>query len=44
MQVNGSDGSIYAFGDASTIEQPKALDLADDLFEKADKNKVSRCD
>lgn len=40
MRVKGSDGSIYAFGDAATIEQPKALEFADELFEKADKNKV----
>jgi NADH:ubiquinone reductase (non-electrogenic) len=39
--VKGSDGSIWAFGDASTIDQPKALDYADKLFEQADANKVS---
>lgn len=41
LRVKGSDGSIWAFGDASTIDQPKALDYADELFEKADVNKVS---
>jgi hypothetical protein len=40
--VKGSDGSIWAFGDASTIEQPRALQRADELFEQADTNKVRR--
>eukprot|EP00775_Hariotina_reticulata_P004476 gene4476-4730_t len=39
LRVKGSDGSIWAFGDASTIDQPKALDYADKLFEQADINK-----
>jgi NADH:ubiquinone reductase (non-electrogenic) len=38
--VKGGDGSIWAFGDASTIDQPRALQRADDLFEQADTNKV----
>lgn len=37
--VLGSKGSIYAIGDAATIYQPKALEHADELFVKADKNK-----
>jgi hypothetical protein len=40
LRVKGSDGSIWAFGDASTIDQPRALQRADDLFEQADTNKV----
>jgi NADH:ubiquinone reductase (non-electrogenic) len=38
--VKGSDGSIWAFGDAATIDQPRALQRADELFEKADIDKV----
>jgi hypothetical protein len=34
LRAKGSDGSIFVLGDASTIDQPKALDLADELFEK----------
>lgn len=33
------DGSIYAIGDAATIDQPKALDYAEQLFAQADVNK-----
>ena len=40
MRVKGSDGSIWAFGDASTIDQPRALQRADELFELADTDKV----
>lgn len=39
LRVNGSSGSIFALGDASTIEQPKAMDEVDELFDKADINK-----
>ncbi|KAL3146637.1 tubulin alpha 1 [Trebouxia sp. C0010 RCD-2024] len=39
LRVKGSGGSIYAIGDAATIEQPKALDYSDELFESADTNK-----
>ncbi|GAX84552.1 hypothetical protein CEUSTIGMA_g11973.t1 [Chlamydomonas eustigma] len=39
MCVNGSGGSIYAFGDSSTIDQPKALSRTEELFEKGDVNK-----
>ncbi|MEW5317674.1 MAG: hypothetical protein WDW38_008956 [Sanguina aurantia] len=39
LRVKGSDGSIFAIGDASTIDQPKALDYAERLFEQADVNK-----
>jgi NADH:ubiquinone reductase (non-electrogenic) len=38
LRAKGSDGSIFILGDASTIDQPKALDLADELFEKYDAN------
>jgi len=36
MRVKGSKGSIYAIGDAATIDQPKALERADELFKEAD--------
>ncbi len=39
MRVKGSDGSIFAFGDSSTIFQPKALDYAKELFDQADVDK-----
>jgi len=39
LRVKGSDGSIWAFGDAATIDQPRALQRADELFEQADVNK-----
>lgn len=42
MRVKGSDGSIWAFGDASTIDQPRALQRADELFELADTDKDGR--
>lgn len=38
LRVRGApDNTIFAFGDAATIEQQKALDKADELFERADK-------
>jgi hypothetical protein len=40
LRVKGSDGSIWAFGDAATIDQPRALQRADELFELADIDKV----
>lgn len=39
LRVKGSNGSIYALGDAATIDQPKALDYADELFDRADSDK-----
>jgi NADH:ubiquinone reductase (non-electrogenic) len=37
LRVHGApDGTMFALGDAATIEQQKALDKADELFEKAD--------
>ncbi|GBF96542.1 hypothetical protein Rsub_09125 [Raphidocelis subcapitata] len=36
LRVKGSDGSIWAFGDAATIDQPKAVEYVDRLFEQAD--------
>lgn len=40
LRVRGApDGSMFAIGDAATIEQQKALDKADELFEKADADK-----
>ena len=35
-QVLGSNQSMWAIGDASTVFSPKALDYADELFEQAD--------
>jgi hypothetical protein len=40
LRVKGSDGSMFAFGDASTIDQPRALQRADELFAQADKDKA----
>ena len=41
LRVKGSpDGSIFAIGDAATIDQPKALDYADQLFAQVG---VHRC-
>jgi Ca2+-binding EF-hand superfamily protein len=36
--VLGSNGSIWAFGDAATIAQPQAASHADEMFEYADVN------
>ena len=36
MRVKGSGGSIYALGDNSTIDKPKASEHADELFDAAD--------
>lgn len=38
LRVLGSDGTIFALGDAATITQPRALDYADELFAKYDVN------
>lgn len=42
LRVKGSGGSIYAMGDAATIEQPKALGRARQLFEEGDTNRDGR--
>ncbi|GFR46087.1 hypothetical protein Agub_g7573, partial [Astrephomene gubernaculifera] len=42
LRVKGSDGSIWAVGDAATIDQPKALDYAEQLFEAGDTNRDGR--
>jgi len=34
LRVKGSNGSIFAIGDSATIEQPRALQVCDELFEK----------
>lgn len=34
LQVKGSNGTIYALGDAATIEQDKALDRVSELFDR----------
>ncbi|KAK9812482.1 hypothetical protein WJX73_003352 [Symbiochloris irregularis] len=39
LQVKGSEGSIYAIGDAATIEQERAMVHAQRLFEQADANR-----
>ena len=36
LRVLGSNGSMWAIGDAASIAAPKALDYADELFELAD--------
>jgi len=39
LRVQGAPGgSIWAFGDASTIDQPRALERAEQLFEQGDAN------
>jgi NADH:ubiquinone reductase (non-electrogenic) len=40
LRVKGSDGTIFACGDAATIHYPNALELANELFDKADGDKV----
>jgi hypothetical protein len=42
LRVLGSSGSIWAFGDAATIAQPKAVTHADEMFEYADMNEDGR--
>lgn len=43
LRVRGAPkNSMFALGDASTIEQQKALDKADELFERADVDKNGR--
>ncbi|GMH44754.1 hypothetical protein BSKO_12706 [Bryopsis sp. KO-2023] len=39
LRVKGSEGSMFALGDAATINQNRALEYVDELFERADKNK-----
>eukprot|EP01025_Chloroclados_australasicus_P007534 TRINITY_DN12441_c0_g1_i4.p1 TRINITY_DN12441_c0_g1~~TRINITY_DN12441_c0_g1_i4.p1 ORF type:complete len:608 (-),score=41.02 TRINITY_DN12441_c0_g1_i4:269-2092(-) len=39
LRVKGSNGSLWAIGDAATIDQQAAIDYADQLFDKADVNK-----
>ena len=36
LEVDGSDGSIFALGDAATLRQDRALDAAAALFDRAD--------
>jgi NADH:ubiquinone reductase (non-electrogenic) len=38
LRVKGSDGTIFALGDAATIEQATALAKAEELFNRADVN------
>ena len=43
LRVRGAPGgTIFALGDAATIEQQKALDKADELFERADADGTGR--
>ncbi|KAK9914887.1 hypothetical protein WJX75_001929 [Coccomyxa subellipsoidea] len=39
LRVLGSEGSIYAIGDAATIQQEKALSHSEELFDQADVSK-----
>jgi Ca2+-binding EF-hand superfamily protein len=39
MRVEGSDGSIFVFGDAATIHSPMAAEHVDELFVAADADK-----
>jgi hypothetical protein len=43
LQVKGSNGTIYAIGDAATIEQDKALDRVGDLFDRCAIHVKTRC-
>lgn len=38
LAVNGSGGTIFALGDAATVDQPHVLDHAEELFKRADIN------
>ncbi|CAL8468285.1 g7825 [Coccomyxa elongata] len=42
LRVLGSEGSIYAIGDAATIQQEKALSHSEELFDAADTSKDGR--
>lgn len=39
LRVRGKEGSIFALGDCARITMPKMKEAAQELFEKADKNK-----
>jgi len=39
LRVEGSDGSIFVFGDAATIHTPLASEHVDELFDTADADK-----
>lgn len=39
LRMEGSDGSIFVFGDAATIHNPLASEHVDELFEAADADK-----
>lgn len=39
MRVKGSKGSIFAIGDAATLDMPKAMEHVEELFEVSDVNK-----
>ncbi|KAK9866248.1 hypothetical protein WJX84_006230 [Apatococcus fuscideae] len=39
LRAEGSNGSIFAVGDASSIAQPRAMQMAGELFTEADINK-----
>lgn len=36
LRVLGTEGAIWALGDAATVDQPRALEHAQELFEQAD--------
>ncbi|KAK9813760.1 hypothetical protein WJX73_007780 [Symbiochloris irregularis] len=38
LRVLGSDSTIWALGDAATVDQPRALERAEELFDQADPN------
>lgn len=44
LEVDGSDGSIFALGDAATLRQDRALDAAAALFDRADVDKNGALD
>jgi NADH dehydrogenase FAD-containing subunit len=38
LRVKNSNGTIYAIGDCSVVEQEKLIESVDELFQKADRN------
>jgi NADH:ubiquinone reductase (non-electrogenic) len=37
LRVKGSEGTIFALGDCATIERPRSLSMAEDLYRSAAK-------
>ena len=39
LRVKGSGGTIFALGDAATVDQPRARDYAVELFDRFDRDR-----